>query len=259
MKKSTRIRLAGVFCALGMLTALGVGGMTASATTVGDVIAHARALGMPESQIQHYINQFNTREYTSEECDKGIASLDEWAAKRDQAIEDTLTGGTTTAVADAGAQTTTTAATVAGGAVVTTAAPTKQEFINMSLDEKVNYVNSLPAEQRTEYINNMSNEERNSFLKQLDPTKQAEVVASMMDLGDTFGLTFSVDSISDGALAISARDENGNLVDVTTFGNTVEQTGVPYTLPIAVGGGAILLAAAGLGAVVLRSTHHKEK
>lgn len=46
-----------------------------SATTVNDVIAYARSLGMPESEIQNYISQYGDGEYTSEQCDKAIAYL----------------------------------------------------------------------------------------------------------------------------------------------------------------------------------------
>ncbi|WP_298481717.1 hypothetical protein [uncultured Ruminococcus sp.] len=253
MKKHTK-QIAGLVCSLGLLLAAGVGSMTASATTVGDVIAHAYAVGLPESQIQACINQYGGGTYTSEQCDQAIAALDQWAAERNNAVDDVINEGTTTAAGDSAAQTTTTAAGNAAGAQTTTKAPTEQEFINMSLDEKVNYVNSLPADKRTEFMDNMSNDVRNSFLKQMDTSKQLEVVSSMLDVGDAFGLSYSVDSISDGALAISARDADGNLVSVSTFGDTVEATGIPYTVPVLVGGGAILLAAAGLGVVLVRST-----
>ena len=59
-----------------------------------------------------------------------------------------------------------------------------------------------------------------------------------------------MDTLSKDAIAISARDKDGNLVDVTTFGNTVEETGIPYTVPVLIGSGAILLAAGGIGAAL---------
>ena len=49
------------------------------------------------------------------------------------------------------------------------------------------------------------------------------------------------------------RNVQGNLVGVSTFGNTVEATGIPYTVPVLIGGGAVVLAAAGLGIVLCRS------
>lgn len=250
MKKMYR-RFTGILCGLGILACAGMGTLTASATSVGDVIAHARAVGMPESMIQSYTNQGMSlgREFTSAECDQAIAALDQWAAERNQAIEDTLNNTTAAQEDSSSVQTTTTAVTKA---------PTKQEFIDMTIDEKISYVNSLPADKRTEFINSMSNEERNSFLKQMDTSKQADVIASLLDVGDAFGLTFSVDTLSGGSAAISARDASGNLVGVTTFGDTVEQTGVPYTVPVLIGGGMVLLAAMGIGAVVGHSSRKRE-
>ena len=43
----------------------------------------------------------------------------------------------------------------------------------MTLNEKVEYINSLPADQRNDFVQNMSNEERNSFLKQMENQRPA--------------------------------------------------------------------------------------
>jgi hypothetical protein len=75
----------------------GAGTLTASATSVGDVIAHAYAVGLPESDIQACIAQYSGREYTSEQCDQAIAALDNWAKERDDKINEEINKGTTTA------------------------------------------------------------------------------------------------------------------------------------------------------------------
>ena len=141
----------------------------------------------------------------------------------------------------------------AAGKTAQTTAPAKKDFLNMTLNEKVEYINSLPADQRNDFVQNMSNEERNSFLKQMKTSDQLDVISAMTDVGKAFGVNFSVDSVSDDAISVSIHDENGNLVGVSTYGNTVEATGIPYTIPVLIGGGAILLASAGLGALLLRS------
>lgn len=257
--KRKMMKITGLVCGLGLLLGTGFGTLTASATTVSDVIAHAYAVGMPEAQIQQYINQFSGGEYTSEQCDKAIGALDEWAAERDAAIEKELAKGTTTAAPQSSGKTTTTEAAGTAAAAQTTQKPTKQEFIDMPLDQKVDYVNSLPSQERTEFINQMSNEERNSFLKQMDASSQAAVISELLGVGDAFGLSFSVDTLSDGAVAISARDADGNLVDVSTFGDTVEQTGIPYTVPVLAGGGAILLAAGGIAILFAHAAQKKKQ
>ena len=57
--KIKSVRIAGLVCGLGLLLATGAGAMTASATSVGDVIAYAYAVGLPESTIQQCINQYS--------------------------------------------------------------------------------------------------------------------------------------------------------------------------------------------------------
>ena len=255
MKHMTK-KIAGLSLGLALVLGCGVGTLSAAATSVGDVIAHAYAVGLPEAQIQQCIAQYSGGNYTSEQCDRAIAALDNWASQRDQKIEDELNKGTTAPAdnADSSAgETSTTAAKANGSSAAQTTTPSAKDFMDMTLDEKVSYINSLPADKRDSFVQNMSNDERNSFLKQLDTSDQLDIIASMADVGEAFGVNFSVDEISDGAISISAHDADGNLVGVSTFGNTVEATGIPYTVPVLIGGGAVVLAAAGLGIVLCRS------
>ena len=242
---------------MALVLGCGVGTLSAAATSVGDVIAHAYAVGLPEAQIQQCIAQYSGGNYTSEQCDRAIAALDNWASQRDQKIEDELNKGTTAPAdnANSSAGETTTTAAKANGQQRSARRPhpLAKDFMDMTLDEKVSYINSLPADKRDSFVQNMSNDERNSFLKQLDTSDQLDIIASMADVGEAFGVNFSVDEISDGAISISAHDADGNLVGVSTFGNTVEATGIPYTVPVLIGGGAVVVAAAGLGIVLCRS------
>ena len=193
--KQTMKKLAGLACGLALVLGCGAGTLTASATSVGDVIAHAYAVGLPESDIQACIAQYSGREYTSEQCDQAIAALDNWAKERDDKINEEINKGTTTAAPEENRTTETTAATAAAAAGKTaqTTAPAKKDFLNMTLNEKVEYINSLPAEQRNDFVQNMSNEERNSFLKQMKTSDQLDVISAMTDVGKAFGVNFSVE------------------------------------------------------------------
>ena len=194
MKQTTK-KLAGLACGLALVLGCGAGTLTASATSVGDVIAHAYAVGLPESDIQACIAQYSGREYTSEQCDQAIAALDNWAKERDDKINEEINKGTTTAAPEENRTTETTAATAAAAAGKTaqTTAPAKKDFLNMTLNEKVEYINSLPADQRNDFVQNMSNEERNSFLKQMKTSDQLDVISAMTDVGKAFGVNFSVE------------------------------------------------------------------
>ena len=94
MKHMTK-KIAGLSLGLALVLGCGVGTLSAAATSVGDVIAHAYAVGLPEAQIQQCIAQYSGGNYTSEQCDRAIAALDNWASQRDQKIEDELNKGTT--------------------------------------------------------------------------------------------------------------------------------------------------------------------
>lgn len=194
-----------------------------SATSVGDVIAYARSIGMPEDMIQSYIAMGSGREYTSEQCNRAIAILSTYSFERDDAISN--------------------------GQKTTEQPPEPiepEEFEEMELEEKKEYITSIPQENKQEYLDLMTNEEKNQLLKQLDTTQQVEVISSMLGFGDAFGYNFSIEDISEGSVMISARDENDKLVGVTVLGDSVEKTGIPYTFPIMTACGLILLSSAGI-------------
>ena len=204
--------------------------MTASATSVGDVIAYAYQVGMPEDMIQQYIAMGSGREWTSEQCDQAIAALSAWAAERDTAIS----GG--------GQQ------SVPAEKVPDPIEP--EEFEEMSIEEKQEYITSIPSEQKQEYLDVMTNDEKNQLLKKLDTSEQVEVIAGMLGFGDPFGYNFSIEDVSNGSVMISARDGNNKLVGVTVLGDSVEKTGITYPVPILAATGAILISAVGIVMIV---------
>ena len=69
MKHMTK-KIAGLSLGLALVLGCGVGTLSAAATSVGDVIAHAYAVGLPEAQIQQCIAQYSGGNYTSEQCDR---------------------------------------------------------------------------------------------------------------------------------------------------------------------------------------------
>ncbi|MBQ8725448.1 MAG: hypothetical protein IJY74_07260, partial [Oscillospiraceae bacterium] len=226
------------------------GSMTASATTVDDVIAAAYAAGWPDWMVQEAVNMFAGGDYTSEQCDKAIAQIyqyDEAAAKE---IEEQFGVTPPSNVTTSPAQTT--VAGAQGGAVTTTtvttqaARPSDKTFIDASLEEKKEYLNSMTEEEKQEFVNTMTDKERNSVLKQLSASDKAALISSFMEVGKEFGINFSIDDVSGDSLTISASDENGKLVNVSSMSISVDPTGKSYTIPVAIGGGMLLLSAAGI-------------
>ena len=104
-------------------------------------------------------------------------------------------------------------------------------------------MNQLPAEERSNYISNVTTEERNSFIKQLPVSDKAAVLNEFLGVGDSLGLHFTVDEMTNDSVVVSARDKDGKLIDVSAMGVTVEETGKSYTTPITI---AALLAGGGI-------------
>ena len=128
MKQTTK-KLAGLACGLALVLGCGAYTLLAKKNNGGDVIAHAYAVGLPESDIQACIAQYSGREYTSEQCDQAIAALDNWAKERDDKINEEINKGTTTAAPEENRTTDTTAAPAAAVFCKTaqTIAPAKKE------------------------------------------------------------------------------------------------------------------------------------
>lgn len=219
------------------------GNMTASATSVSDVIGAAYAAGWPDWMIQQAINTYSGGNYTSEQCDKAISMIyqyDEEAAKKieEQYGIKSPVASTTTAVPDSGKTSATT--------TVTTKRKNDDKFINASLEEKKEYLNSMTEKERQEFINSMTASERNSVLKLLSAEDKAKLLANFMDVGKEFGISFNIDELSGDNLVVSAVDENGKLVNVTSMSMTVDPTGYSYTVPIVVSGAMLILSVGGI-------------
>lgn len=221
-------KIISIFMASLMFSISSVKSLSVSATSVGDVIAHAYAIGMPESEIQTYISMGSGREWTSDQCDQAIAILDSMYGKRDDAI---IEGGETNPDPE-----------------VVPEPVTPEEFVEMNVEEKKDYIDNIPTEEKKEYLDLMTNEEKNKLLKELDVSQQVDFFAGMLGFGDTFGYDFSIEDMQEGNIMISARDDSGKLVGVTIIGDSVEKTGIPYTVPVMI---ALTLIVSSLTGIVI--------
>lgn len=117
-------------------------------------------------------------------------------------------------------------------------------------------INAMPEEEKQEFVNTMTNSERNSVIKQLSASDKAAIISNFMDVGKEFGITFNIDEISGDNLVVSAVDENGKLINVTSMSVTVDPTGYSYTMPVVISGGMLLLSAGGI-ALITRKKKNK--
>ena len=135
---------------------------------------------------------------------------------------------------------------------------TESEFINMSLDEKRELISTLSPEEQQQFFNTLSPEELKSIVKQLPTDDKASVIDTFVKAGEAMGVNVTVDNISDDAISMSMRNKDGKLVDVTSVGVIVEDTGYDYRGIIAFSGAA-LIAAAGVLWLVIRKCFGKNE
>ena len=176
----------------------------ASASTVSDVIAAAYAVGIPAQYVQEGIAMYGGGNYTSEQCDQAIASIYSYQGRVDELLEDYFgvpsNGGNNNNASDnnsgsnnSNSSNNNNSGSNSGGnsglsgnnsnsssnsnssnnansgnnGGTSGDSDGSKSFTDMTLDEKIDYVNQLPAEERSNYISNLTTEERNSFIKQL--------------------------------------------------------------------------------------------
>lgn len=271
MKKGFR-KVCAALCSTALLCAATA--VPASASTVSDVIAAAYAVGIPAQYVQEGIAMYGGGNYTSEQCDQAIASIYSYQGRVDELLEDYFGvpsngGGNNNNASDNNSNSgnnssdNNNSGSNSGGNSGSSGnnsnsssnsnsgnnggpsgdSDGSKSFTDMTLDEKIDYVNQLPAEERSDYISNLTTEERNSFIKQLPVSDKAAVLNEFLGVGDSLGLHFTVDEMTNDSVVVSARDKDGKLIDVSAMGVTVEETGKSYTAPIVI---AALLAGGGI-------------
>ena len=236
-------------------------GMSVSAYTPDDVAAKARAAGWPENLIQMGYNEWASGQYTQEDLDAAYNAVYEYDGKANEVIKDALTspteaatdpavsdpatGPATEATAGTDVPATETAATEAA-----TQAPTevtKEDFVSMTLDEKIDHMGTLSADEQQELLDSLTADERNSIIKQLPIKDKTTLMQSYIDTAETMGLHVSVDNITNSDLSLTVRDDAGTVVDKTAMGMTIENTGISYTQKLLIAAAGILVSLLGFG------------
>ncbi|MGN0591794.1 MAG: LPXTG cell wall anchor domain-containing protein [Ruminococcus sp.] len=238
--------------------------LTASAATPEDVVAAVENAGWPDWMVQQAANSLSSGSFTSAQCDQMIAQITEYDEAVAKQIQEQLgiqipdDAGTAPEAKpsqdDTDAGTTDTDTT--GNSTDTR--PSHADFIHMTLEEKKEYLNSLSEEERQTFLSTMTADERNSMVKQLSAADQAALLSDFMDIGAQFGIFFHIEELTGDDAVIRAYDKDGNLINITTMGISVDPTGNSYTVPVAAGAGLLLLSVGGLF-FLIRKNQIKEK
>lgn len=256
MKKNLIKTAVGAVVTAGMLAC----SMTAYATTIDDVADVARKLGQPEDLINRAYARYyaEPEKYTSEDFDKAIEKLylaEGIILTTGVQNPEPVTTSTTTAVSAPEVSGNENQPETTGGVTLQTGNGEEftriepEEFINMSYDDKMNYIRNFTPEQQQIILDNLTPEERKSIMKQLPLEQKVEVVDSMVDFGETLDINISVEEISDDNISLSMRNDEGEIIGMVNAGAIVEDTGYDRRGLLALSAGLIAFAGVLAGAV----------
>ena len=249
--------------------------INAGAATIDDVAATARRLGFPESVIQQGYNQYyeDPELYTSDVLDDAISYLYTYekdlkaqlgivdAPSEPETSQPEVNEPTTSETNKPGQEKPSEPqSTTSGSAAISPEIPNKpsdDEFTNMTLDEKRDYIASLTPQQQQQFFNSLSADALKSIVKQLPTDDKAGVANSFVKAGEAMGIKVTVDKISDDGISMSMRNNNGELIDVASVGVIVENTGYDYRGIFALSA-SLILAAAGALWMVIRKCFRRE-
>ncbi len=224
-------------------------GISASAVSVDDVANKARELGYPEAQVQQGYAYWATGDYTQDDLNAAWAYLMEEEKKMQEKFDSIFDDNSSTSPtqpstggsADSSAADSSTAPTESQKPV------TSADFINMTLEEKIAYVNSMTPADKEAFLNNLSPEERKSIMKQMSLDDKADFLEGYIGFAESMGMHVSVDNLTNENISLTIRDENGVVIDQSAVGITIDETGISHTGLFATAAAGVLLAICGFG------------
>ena len=226
-------------CCFSVIAALTIGvnanSIYGSCATVDDVAAVARSYGYSEDDINAGYNAYyeNPAKYPPEILDQAIAYLHEAGSQiistSPSPQNEAAPSSTTSSVQQ---DTPSTDQTSADNSIMLTASDgstftriSREEFIKMSYDEKMSYVHSFPQAQQQAFIDDLSPEEYKTIMKQSPADQKMQIIGKLSKAADQMGLNITVDEITDDSVTVAMRNDEGELVNISTAGATVEDTG----------------------------------
>ena len=230
-----------------------------SAATKEDVIAAARAAGFSESYVQQGINYLESGNYTPEQYDKMIATINSYSGRTEEAIRDYLGGGSNPDPVPPEENIENNSPSVTESENIPAAEPDTPVQDNSETNPDTQQQNpavvpekynpdfsSMTEEEKNDYIAGLSAAEKNQIIQDLDRETQLQIIDNLIDASSSLGLNVSVDNLTKDKIEYSIRDNEGGIVDISSMGVIVDDTGIDYTILILCALTLILLSAGGI-------------
>ncbi len=239
-------------------------GMSAAAITVDDVAERARECGYSEEMIQLGYNEWATGNYTEADLQAIYDQLESYDSQVDDMVDsifentsipDDVVIPTNPPATEAPSSSAAGGTASSGGtdsaenSTAGTGTVSSADFINMTLEQKIAYVNTMSEAEKDAFLANLTPEERNSIIKQMSLEDKAELMQGYIDTADTMGLNVVVDSLSDTNISVTVRNQDGVVVDKAAVGVTIDETGISHTRMIVIAAAGVMLSLLGLAAL----------
>ena len=248
--------------------------MTAKAVTVDEAAAVAHEYGYTDDEIQQALNEYYAHpdDYTEDDIQYAIDKIKSSGRKIVGTVpynpdaKTPVSEVTTAVAADDNSSDSNTSSDTSKSSDITLSAPdgteftriSKEEFIDLSYEQKIEYLSTFTEDIQQVIIDNLSPEEYRSMMKQLPAEQKADVINNLAEATDKLGVQLTVEEISDDKVQVAMKDSEGTLVGVVKAGNTVENTGYDRRGIFAVSGLLFVLAFSGITAVMRKSFGRKE-
>ena len=245
--------------------------LSAKAYTADDVAAKARQAGWPDTLIQMGYNEWSSGDYTQDKLDTVYEKVQEYNLQTKELICNYLgvdpdevpdpegNGNPTTPDSQQGTEISdgenpdsapvqendsvvepVENVTKKDGTIEPRIEPS--DFIKMTFEEKIDYVNELEDTSKNEFVSTLSKEEKNSMLKQMPMEDKVALMESYIDTADSMGLNVSVDSLTEENISLTVRNQEGRIVDKASVGIVIDETGISHTKPLMLSLSGILTA-----------------
>lgn len=228
-----------------------------NAATKEDVIAAAQQAGISDIYLQQGQNYLDSNNYTPEQYDQIIGQIYSYKNSTDDAIEKYFEGNssqTQPAVTETSVVETTKQENIAANANTEVLSTTQTEkFAALSPEEQKEKLSNMTTEEKKEFISSLSSQEKNSIIKNLPNEDKIEIINELINTGSQLGMNFTVDEFTKDSLAFSVRDDKGDLVDVSSMGIVIDETGINYSKIMIICAVVVLLSLIGI-AITFKKT-----
>ena len=244
------------------------GSLNISATSKDDVVAAARNAGLPETLVQQGINYLQSGTFTSEQYDSMIAIIGSFAGMKEEEIINHLNNsGIQVEVPKQPTETEQPVQTEPQPPVENVVPDSSQPAESQPLEqspaenapvletEKKDFA-SLTDEEKKEYIAGLTPAEQNQIIKDLDRETQLEIINKLIDASSELGMNVTVDSLTNDTLKYSVVNNNGEIVDISSVGVIVDDTGIDYTMLVVGALSVILISVSGIATFALWQRKH---